>query len=450
MGVHVTDKHPESIFIMFLYRLILLSLALLLAACSVLQPTEDIVRLPEQSPAPAATRTPTAVPTPTPVIVSGTVIIWHSWEDAQMPAMLRRIEAFQQRYPDVQFDVLYIPPLDLKAAFENASIEGRAPTLLVAPAEWGATFFDQGYVIDLSSRASPDLLNRLNIAAVNQARYRGALFGLPVRLEGVVLYRNSQLVPIQAATFDELVELSRRVEGGEEVGAYLERSFFFSAGHLYGLGGALLDELGQPIFAGERGLAWVDLLRSFELAGPVDYFTDSDVQLFKEGRVGLIVEHTQRRSELAEAIGAINLAIDPWPVHANGTLSGFVQSEMLYLTPRAGSEVQDISWMFLQELLTPPAQSDLAAAGSIPAVSGAPAVGAAAALQVDDDLIEQAMRALVDGVAYPIAPEFLDYPAALDAALRSIFEAGAAPDQALNQAAESIRTALMNTATPQP
>jgi maltose-binding protein MalE len=367
--------------------------------------------------------------------------------------MLRRIEAFQQRYPDVQFDVLYIPPLDLKAAFENASIEGRAPTLLLAPAEWGATLFDQGYVIDLSSRASPELLNRLNIAAVNQARYHGALFGLPVRIGGVVLYRNSRLVPIQAATFDELVELSRRVEGGEEVGAYLDRSFFFSTAHLYGLGGALLDELGQPIFADERGLAWVDLLRSFEQAGPVDYFTDTDVQLFKEGRVGLMVEHTQRRGELAEAIGAINLAIDPWPVHANGALSGFVQSEMLYLTPRAESEAQDISWMFLQEMLTPLAQSDLAAAGSIPAISGAAAVGAAAALQIDDDLIEQAMRALVDGVGYPVAPEFQYYPAAIDSTLRAIFETGAAPDQALNQAAESIRAALASAAatpTPQP
>jgi maltose-binding protein MalE len=273
-----------------------LFLAWMLAACSVLQPTEAVVRLPEQSPTPAATRTPTPIPTPTPVIVSGTVIIWHSWEDAQMPAMLRRIEAFQQRYPEVQFDVLYIPPLDLKAAFENASIEGRAPTLLLAPAEWGAAFIDQGYVIDLSSRASPELLNRLNMPAVNQARYHGALFGLPVSIDGVVLYRNSRLVPIQAATFDELVELARRVEGGEEVGAYLERSFFFSGGHLYGQGGALLDDLGQPVFSDERGLAWVDLLRSFELAGPVDYFTDTDVQLFKEGRGGLIIETSRRRN----------------------------------------------------------------------------------------------------------------------------------------------------------
>lgn len=425
-----------------------LFLAWMLAACSVLQPTEAVVRLPEQSPTPAATRTPTPMPTPTPVIVSGTVIIWHSWEDAQMPAMLRRIEAFQQRYPGVQFDVLYIPPLDLKAAFENASIEGRAPTLLLAPADWGAAFIDQGYVIDLSSRASAELLNRLNMPAVNQGRYHGALFGLPVSIEGVVLYRNSRLVPIQAATFDELVELARRVEGGEEVGAYLERSFFFSGGHLYGQGGALLDDLGQPVFSDERGLAWVDLLRSFELAGPVDYFTDTDVQLFKEGRVGLIIEHTRRRNELAEAIGAMNLAIDPWPVHANGALSGFVQAEMLYLTPRAESEAHDISWMFLQELLTPAAQSDLAAAGVIPAVSGAPAVGAVSELQIDDDLIEQAMLALVDGAAYPVAPEFQVYPAALDAALRAIFETGAAPDQALNQAAESIRAALLNNATP--
>jgi ABC-type glycerol-3-phosphate transport system substrate-binding protein len=456
IGNRLVKPRQNSTIIRALQRLMLL-VALCLPACSVLQPTDDDPRLQGSSPTAAATRTPTAMPTPTPVVVSGTVIIWHSWEEAQMPALLRRIDDFQQRYPDVQFDVLYVPALDLKAAFENASIEGRAPTLLIAPADWGGTFFEAGWVTDLSALAAPELLNRLNAAAVNQGRYKGALFGIPVRIDGVVLYRNSRLVPVSAATFDELVELSRRVEGGEEVGAYLDRSNYFSAGHLYGLGGALMDDLGQPVFDDERGRAWIELLRSFELAGPVDFFSDTDVQLFKEGRVGVIVEHTRRRAELVEAIGDFNLAIDPWPVHANGTLAGFVQSEMLYLTPRALSEEHAISWMFLQEMLSPLAQSDLAASGSIPAISGAPAVGAAGAMQIDDDLIEEAMLALVDGVPYPVAPEFQYYPAALDAALRSVFEHGALPEQALNEAADSIRAALANavgegvgTATPQP
>lgn len=400
---------------------------------------------------PASTRTPTPAPTATPVIVSGTVVIWHSWEDAQMPALLRQIDDFQRRYPDVQFDVTYVPELDLRGAFEFASIEGRAPSLLIAPAEWGPTLYDKGWVLDLSDLAGADLLNRLNPAAAAQGSYRNARFGLPVTLEGVVLYRNSRLIPISPPTFDELVELSKRLEGGEEVGAYLDRSFFFGAGHLYGLGGSLMDAQGLPAFNNEFGLAWLNLLNGFIQAGPADFFTDADTQLFKEGRAGFLIEHSRRRSELAEAIGSANLAIDPWPVHQTGSLAGFVQAEMLYLTPRSLNEAHQVSWLFLQELLSPEAQSALAEGGSIPSINGSPAAGAAAALQIDDPLIEQAMLALVDGVPYPVVPEMLAYPAALEGAMRAFFDEGLPAAEALRQADEAIRAAIAALrATPSP
>jgi ABC-type glycerol-3-phosphate transport system substrate-binding protein len=135
-----------------------------------------------------------AAPTPTEIVVRGTLTVWHSWEEAQRPALLRRIAAFQALYPDVQFDVLYIPSIDLRASFEAAAAEGGGPSILIAPAEWGPELFDRGWVVDLNGLAQPELLQTFNPAALGTLQYNGALIGLPNNIQGAVLYRNNSLV----------------------------------------------------------------------------------------------------------------------------------------------------------------------------------------------------------------------------------------------------------------
>lgn len=427
--------------------LLSLSFLMLLAACEEASPTAEVDATLTPMPGPTRTVTPTL--TATPVVVSGTIRIWHSWQEAQLPALLRAIAAFQEDYPFVLFDVLYVPEIDLRAAFEQASQEGRAPAVLIAPAEWGPELYSAGKVVDVSSLPQPQILNSLNPAAVEGARYQGALVGLPVDLRGVVLYRNAAIIPRSPATFDELVSLAQTATHGSTLGAVLDRSFYFSGAHLFGLGGELVDMDGNPAFNNEAGLEWANLLRDYELAGPTEFFGDSDLTAFKEGRAGMILEGTWRREELAEAIGMQNLAIDPWPVHGGGSLAGFVQSENIFLTPTALVEEHKVSWRFVEYLLTPEAQTAVAEVGMIPAISGSPVSVAASQVIVRDPLIAQAMTALVDGVPYPTFPELPVYTVQLEIALRSIFDGRASPAAALQDASRMVNEAL-GSATPTP
>lgn len=368
-----------------------------------------------------------------------------------MPALLRAINEFQKFYPSVLFDVQYVPELDLKTAFEQASLEQRAPTVLIGAGEWGPAFYDSGLVIDLSSLASSELLNTLNPAAVQATRYQSALIGLPFDLRGVVLYRNAGLVPQPAATFDELVSLSQDTQRGNVFGAVLERSFFYAGGHLLGLGGELMTATGEPAFNTPAGIAWVNLLRAFEEAGPPDFFSENDLNLFKEGRVGFIIDGTWNRQSLAEAIGAQNLSIDMWPIHESGSLAGFIQTENIYLTPGALDEEFRVSWSFVQHLMTPASQAMVANVGLIPAINGSPVNVAASEMRIDDPLVLQAMQALADGVAYPLAPQMPVYATQLEIALQSVYDNQASPAAALQAAEDAVRQALAEqTATPPP
>ena len=192
---------------------------------------------------------------------------------------------------------------------------------------------------------------------------------LPLNLEGIVLYRNGLLAPIAPATFDELVKFAQAATESGNVGAILDRGFLYSGAHLNGLGGKWINPDGTPAFNDEKGLAWTSLLGAFQQVGPVEYQTDNDLNLFKEGRVGIITEDTRQRQNLAEAIGADNLVIDPWPVTSGGSaLSGFVQADGVFLNPRALQEDSQVSWEFVKTLFSPVSQAGLAQVGLVPAI----------------------------------------------------------------------------------
>jgi maltose-binding protein MalE len=422
-------------------KLLLLSMLLFTACAGSNDP--DQIMLPTETTPPRGTKAPTLSPTATTEIVSGTISIWHSWNEPYVPALINTISAFQEAYPNVYFDVLYVPELDLQTSFEQAAIDGGGPTIVIAPDEWGPEFYKKGYIAGLSDLLAPELLNTLNPAAVDRGRYQDELMGIPLHINGIVLYRNAVVVPGPAFTYDELVTLAKSANKGDILGAYLDRSFNFAAAHLLSLGGILMNAEGEPAFDNEVGLRWVNLLLSFDQTGPTDFFTDNDVNAFKEGRVGFLIESTVRRNELEESVGEGYLAIDQWPIHADGHLSGFVFAENIYLSERALDEDDMISLEFVKFLLSPDAQSEIAAVDLIPAISGSPVNVASGKVNIPNPLIKQAMIALTDGYAYPLSPHTSLYRDHLNQALKTVFESGASPSAALRAASHVITEALI-------
>ncbi len=389
---------------------------------------------------------PTPLPTPTELTVQGTISIWHSWDEASLPALVQIVSEFQQKYPDVLFDVLYVPAEDLPARFAEATRDGSGPTLLLGPAEWGPPLYDDGLIENLTGLVSQERLAALNQPALGGAIYDDATIGLPYSLQGVVLYRNKDIMTISPTTFDELVTLAETSTQGEVIGAILERSFFYSGGHLNGVGGQLMDENFQPAFNDARGLAWIEMLSRFTEAGPPNDLSDEDLERFKLGTVGWIIDGTWNMRDLAAAIGPEKLAIDPWPGYEDGRMSGYVRAENVYLSQQTSPETRYAAIQFIDHLLSPEAQSHLAEAGRIPAVSGVAITDSISGL-----LIAQAMAALAGGATYPPVPQMTYYNLNLDIALRSIFEDGVEPAVALQTAEDAILADLeANFSTPTP
>ncbi len=430
----------------------LLLLALLAAACRPQGQSGKITVTP--------TSTLTAIPSPTlsptPKVIEGTISIWHSWDETQRSALFRAISVFQSSYPQVQFDVLYVPSLDLATRFEEAMSQGAGPTLLIAPAQWGAKFYEQGYVMDLGGMDLGQLPEVLNTAALETGIYRGKRISLPITMNGVVLYRNKNILPTAATTFEQMRAEATTATRAGIVGADLERSFFFSGGHLIGLGGTLITAEGLPAFQQEDyryALQWLDLLKSFEQVGMTEFNSDNDLSLFQQGRVGLIFEGSWNRYLLAGEVGPLNLSIDPWPTYKEGKLAGFVQSEGVFLTRHTVTEENKISWLFLQSLFSPEMLTGLGNVGLIPAVSADQLAENGGPLNIGDPFTAQAIVALDKGVAYPSLPEMELVQRQMDIILRAVLYQGMSQRAALQQAYERILAEVNSqrvTATPTP
>ena len=291
-------------------------------------------------------------------------------------------------------------------------------------------------------------LNSLNAPALDTVRYKNALIGLPYALQGVVLYRNKDLMTLRANTFEEMITLAQAATQGEVVGAAFERSFLYSGAHLVGLGGTWMDENGLPTFNDRAGLDWLELLTRMPEAGAVTFLSDDDVEAFKAGKAAWIIDGTWNLQELAQAVGADNLAIDPWPAYGTQHLSGFVFSENLYLSPKASGFHRTAAQKFIEYFFSSEAQSRLAQVGRIPALSG---------VRLDTSMssstIGEAMAALAGGSAYPLHPGVEIYTTQMNFALKAFFDENSPPEQTLQTAYLAILNAiniLQLTPTPAP
>jgi len=385
-------------------------------------------------------------PSPTEGIIQGTISIWHSWEEKDRAALDQIIRGFSEINPNVFFDVLYIPSEDIQTRFEVETREGTGPTLLIGPAEWGPGFLDNGVIEDLNQFLIDPILAPINKPALEASKYRNTLVGFPLTIQGIVLFRNKEIATLRPSSFEELAILAQSSTQGEDIGAILERSYFFSGAHLNGIGGEWMDSEGIPEFNNQRGLAWMELLRQFEEAGPPNFLTDQDVEFFKSGRVGWIIDGTWNIQMLADSIGSDNLAIDPWPSCDEGLLSGYVIPENIYLSSQIVDDNQEAVRKFIEYSLSPEAQSFLAEVGRIPSINSLQTTS-----QDKNSLIAQAMTALAGGTPYPILPELTIYNINIDIAIQAVFVDGIQPEQALQSAETAILEELQEsrpTSTP--
>ncbi len=328
------------------------------------EPQTDPAATPAQAVgAPAAAANPTTIPP------RGGVTLWHSWSQADGDALARILEDFNQMYPEVQVETLFVAYNDLLQSYAQAVADGSGPDLILAPNWWLSDLTMLGAVQRLDDRVSAEHLGALWPAAVDNLRMNGILYGLPVHYEVVALYYNQELVLADAlpATLDELLTYAaQRPANG--IGIYANP--FHLAWGFPAFGGAIFDGDGRAILdqsdGAERFLAWLAAVNALNGS-----YVDTDYGMlldrFKKGEFAFFVDGPWALSELSAVLGD-SLGVTPLPLGPAGTAQPWLYADAVYVNPNASPEQASLA-LLMAEYITGPTSGEIlaAVAGRLPA-----------------------------------------------------------------------------------
>lgn len=323
---------------------------------------------PAAAPAQAADA-PTAAPTATTAAPRGVVSLWHSWSQTDGDALARILEDFNQMYPEVQVETLFVAYNDLLQSYAQAVADGSGPDLVLAPNWWLSDLTMLGAVQRLDDRVSTQHLDALWPAAVDNLRMDGSLYGLPVHYEVVALYYNRELAPTDAlpATLDELLAYAAQ-QPANGIGIYANP--FHLAWGFPAFGGAIFDGDGRAILdqsdGAARFLAWLAAVNALNGS-----YVDTDYGMlldrFKKGEFAFFVDGPWAVSELSAVLGD-SLGVMPLPPGPAAASQPWLYADAAYVNPNASPEQESLALLLAEHITGPTSGETMAAiANRLPA-----------------------------------------------------------------------------------
>jgi arabinogalactan oligomer/maltooligosaccharide transport system substrate-binding protein len=377
---------------------------------------------------PTATQAPSSTPTLTPIAaeptatqspdVEGKISIWIDWTQAEIAAISSILEAFQESFPQVEISLIYFPPDQLEDRFKAAADKGEQPTLIVGDSKMGLALWHEKYIQDISPHLTEGLLQSVRPIAWEGVAVDNTVMGLPLSLEGIVLYRNAELMPASPMTLEELIRASKGLSN--QVAAVADVGFLYSGAFLSACDGALMSADGSQALTLKSAECWLRVIAEWREAGPIVLNSEEDLLTFENGQAAWLVDGTWQADRLLSAVGADHLAIDPWPKYASTgkQLAGFAWTRNIYFGSTSAEKDFDAAWVLARYLLTPEVQIQLASAREgrqIPVLAD---------LSFEERWLQELMVALDGNVSLPLYPEFIYFNTYLEQAAYDVARKG--------------------------
>lgn len=194
--------------------------------------------------------------------LSGRVLLWHSFAEADTVVLHQILDKFREIYPDVQVVSAVVPSDQLFERYQSAAEQGLGPDLLIGPNAWVSQLAENQLLEDISPTIADTTLyiasaiESLRLSRSSTQEDPVPLYGLPLSLRPVALYYNTRLVTTPATTLDEW--LAHAAEGKKVA---LNTSFDEAFWGIQAFGGRLFDEEGRVIL-NQGGFAnWLNWLK---------------------------------------------------------------------------------------------------------------------------------------------------------------------------------------------
>lgn len=366
-GTGMKDRLAEvkNTIVLFLQAVLLL---LVSSACSSEPTSTPTIEPALANPTPISSPlppTPTVDPRPTSTEApdaQGTVQVWLDWTAGEIHALTRHLNEFRELFPSVQIEIAYHTPDEILESYRIAVLNGSAPDILVGDASWGRELFAEGLIRNITDRIAPGMIELVHPAAWDSVREANSTFGLPFSIQGIVLYRNPNIVSTPATSVEAIAESLDELEIENKVGAKVELGFLYTGAYFSTCGVEFLDLDGKLTMTGRGIECWLRLLRTFGEAGLGTQNSDEDLEAFLAGNSAWLVDGSWQVNDLLDEFGEEGIAIDQWPMYAalGRKLAGYAWTRNIYFSPINSNTEFDAAWVFARYLLTEEVQSSIA------------------------------------------------------------------------------------------
>lgn len=286
---------------------------------------------------------------------------------------------FNKDNPDVEVLIDYVSydALHDKITTAMASSPPAYDVFLVDDI-WYAEFADAGYIWDVSDKITPAMKDNIFDAAWDITVVGGKTYGMPWLLDQKYFYYNEDIlnqagITKPPATWEEMVDQAKVIK---EQGL-VEYPIVWSWGQyeaaicdwvtlLYGNGGALVDDAGNPTFNNDKGVATLSwMLQTIEdgITNPasVSYVEEDVRNVFSQGKAAFatnwvyMYDLVNFNTEESQVTGKIKMSL--MPAFAGSGVTSATQDGSMGFSVAAESPAKEAAWKYIEYLTSEDVQN---------------------------------------------------------------------------------------------
>ena len=289
------------------------------------------------------------------------------------------VEEFNEENPNVEVVIEYVSydALHDKITTAMASSPPAYDVFLVDDI-WYSEFAEAGYIWDVSDKITPEMEENIFDAAWDITVVDGKTYGLPWLLDQKYFYYNEDIlnaagISAPPTTWEEMVEQARIIKDQ----GLVEYPIVWSWGQyeaaicdwvtlLYGNGGSLVDDSGNPTFNDEKGvetLTWMLQTIDEGITNPasVSYVEEDVRNVFSQGKAAFatnwvyMYDLVNFNEEESQVTGQIGMSL--MPAFADSGVVSATQDGSMGFSVAAESPAKESAWEYVKYITSEDVQN---------------------------------------------------------------------------------------------
>ncbi len=366
------------------------------------------------------------------------------------PYFQKMADEFHKSNPDIDIKINVVNWDGLLQKLRTDISGGTNSDISIIGTRWLLDFVRDDIAEPLDGYMDPNFKGRFIPPFLKPGTIDGKVYGLPIAASARALYYNKDMLtkagyPNGPATWDDVVAASEKMKQngntpgfglmakGNEVDVY----WYYA---LWSYGGDVIDGDTKAAFASPAGVKALSLYKSMVDKGltedGVTSYTREDLQnLFKQGRVGMVITAPFLINQIAKEAPTLDYGIVPVPKGTTSSTYAVTDSVVMF----KNSKVKKSAWKFLDYLFTKePRVAFTKGEGFLPTTTAEatdPYFTENTRLKTFVDLLPSAHFA-------PTVTGWEDTAKAVTDAVQSVYIGKAQPEAALKQAAATANESL--------